>query len=70
MRVLGRKKDDYEEVREKEKKREVINQKEKDLCGILYEGLDSLVEAENDRIHKIKEQTIIYFSLLRKYRII
>jgi hypothetical protein len=57
-------------VWEKEKKREVINQKEKDLCGVLYEGLDSLVDAENDRIHKIKEQTIIYFSLLRKYRII
>ena len=65
--IKDRNKEEYENLRDKEKKREVINDKEKEICKMLYDNLDKLTEQENDRVHKIKEQTIIYFSLHRKY---
>ena len=64
--IRDKNKDEYEELKDKEKKREVINNKEKSICKMLYENLDLVTEHENERVHKIREQTVIYFSLYRK----
>lgn len=42
--IRDRNRDEYEELRDKEKRREVINGKEKDICKMLYQNLDKLTE--------------------------
>lgn len=67
MKILkDRNEEEYAALREREKNRNVLNAKEKDICKVMYSNLDRLAEEENDRIHKVKEQTIIYFSLYKK----
>lgn len=67
MKVLkDRNEDEYNALREREKNRTVLNAKERDIIKMLYDNLDKLSQEENDRVHKIKEQTIIYFSLYKK----
>ena len=52
--IRDKNKDELEDLRDREKNREVLNQKEKDICKMLYDNLDKLTEQENDRVHKIK----------------
>ena len=55
MKILkDRNTEEYAQLREREKDRNVINNKEKDICSILYNNLEKLSKEENGRIHNIK----------------
>lgn len=64
--IRDRNMSEYEAMRNANQPRSALNQKEKEICKVVYENMDKLAEEENDRIQKIKEQTIIYFSLYKK----
>ena len=68
MKVLKeRNSEEYSRVREKEKNnRSAVEEKERAICRQLYDGLEKLAEEESERIQKIKEQSIIYFSVFKK----
>lgn len=68
MKILKDKnQDEYNALRDREKtNRAAWNAKEKDICKVLYQNLDKLADDENERVHKIKQQTIIYFTLYKK----
>lgn len=52
--IKDRNEEDYNSLRQKELNRNILNNKEKDICKVLHSNLDKLAEDENERIHKIK----------------
>jgi len=48
------------------KNRLMLNEKEKEICRSLYEGLDQYLQDETTRTQKLKEQMVIYFSLTKR----
>lgn len=68
MKILkDRNEEEYNALKSRENvNRNILNGKEKEICKVLYQNLDKVAQDENERIHKIKQQTIIYFSLYKK----
>lgn len=58
--------EDHEKVKES-KNRNMLNQKEKEICKALYDGLEKYMQEETIRTNRMKEQIVIYFCLSKKY---
>lgn len=58
--------EEHDKARES-KNRNILNEKEKDICRRLHASIDVFMEEETNRTQKLKEQLVIYFSLAKKY---
>lgn len=61
--------EEHERARES-KNRNLLNEKEKEICRKLHATIDQFMEEEAARTQKLKEQLVIYFSLAKKYALL
>jgi hypothetical protein len=57
--------EEHEKVKES-RNRNMLNEKEKEICRKLHATIDQFMDDESARTQKLKEQLVIYFSLSKK----